>query len=211
MKVSKDKVVLMHYTLKNDKGEVIDSSEGAEPLAFLQGHGNIIPGLEKALEGSKLGDKKEVSIEPEEAYGLRMDDAIQDIPGSALQGIEEVTVGMQLQSQDQDGNPFVVTVVKIDSAPSTIITEPSVSTTSASKTKVSTTASKTKVSNTVVTDTTVIHDTSKTLDDKIITVDANHPLAGETLHFSVSIEEIRDANKEELSHGHVHAPGGHSH
>ena len=90
-----------------------------------------------------------------------MKDAIQEIPSSALKGIEEVTMGMQLQSQDQDGNPFVVTVVKIE-------------------------------------------------DDKI-TVDANHPLAGETLHFSVSIEEIRDANKEELSHGHVHAPGGHSH
>ena len=58
MKVSKDKVVLMHYTLKNDKSEVIDSSEGKDPLAFLQGHGNIIPGLEKALEGCKLGDKK---------------------------------------------------------------------------------------------------------------------------------------------------------
>ena len=114
MIVSKDKVVLMHYTLKNDKGEVIDSSEGKDPLAFLQGHGNIIPGLEKALEGSKLGDKKEVSIEPEEAYGPLMKDAIQEIPSSALKGIEEVTVGMQLQSQDQDGNPFVVTVVKIE-------------------------------------------------------------------------------------------------
>ena len=90
-----------------------------------------------------------------------MDDAIQEIPSSALQGIDEVTVGMQLQSQDQDGNPFVVSVIKIE-------------------------------------------------DDKI-TVDANHPLAGETLHFSVSIEEVRDAHEEELSHGHDHAPGGHSH
>ena len=161
MKVSKDKVVLMHYTLKNDKGEVVDSSDGQEPLAFLQGHGNIIPGLENALEGCKLGDKKEVSVEPEEGYGLRMDDAIQEIPSSALQGIEEVTIGMQLQSQDKDGNPFVVTVIKIE-------------------------------------------------DDKI-TVDANHPLAGETLHFSVSIEEVRNAQKEELSHGHVHSVGGHSH
>ena len=56
MKVGKDKVVLMHYTLKNDAGDVIDSSDGADPLPFLQGHGNIIPGLESALEGSKVGD-----------------------------------------------------------------------------------------------------------------------------------------------------------
>ena len=103
----------------------------------------------------------DVSVEPEQGYGLRMQDAIQEIPRTALQGIDEVKVGMQLQSQDQDGNAFIVTVTK--------------------------------------------------LDDKKITVDANHPLAGETLHFSVSIENIRKAEDEELSHGHVHSPGGHSH
>jgi len=160
MKVGKDKVVLMHYTLKNDAGDVIDSSEGGDPLPFLQGHGNIIPGLENALEGSKVGDKLDVSIEPEEGYGLRMKDAIQEIPSSALQGVDEVKVGMQLQSQDQDGNAFLVNVTKVE-------------------------------------------------DDKI-TVDANHPLAGETLHFSVSIESIRKAEAEELSHGHVHS-NGHAH
>ena len=161
MKVGKDKVVLMHYTLKNDAGDVIDSSDGGDPLPFLQGHGNIIPGLESALEGSKVGDKLDVSIKPEEAYGERMKDAIQEIPSSALQGVDEVKVGMQLQSQDQDGNAFLVTVTKIE-------------------------------------------------DDKI-TVDANHPLAGETLNFSVSIESIRKAEAEELLHGHVHADGNHHH
>jgi len=161
MKVGKDKAVLMHYTLKNDAGDVIDSSDGADPLPFLQGHGNIIPGLESALEGSKVGDKLDVSIEPEEGYGERMKDAIQEIPSSALQGVDEVKVGMQLQSQDKDGNAFLVTVTKID-------------------------------------------------DDKI-TVDGNHPLAGQTLHFSVSIESIRKAEAEELSHGHVHADGQHHH
>ena len=161
MKVGKDKVVLMHYTLKNDAGDVIDSSDGADPLPFLQGHGNIIPGLESALEGSKVGDKLDVSIEPEEGYGLRMKDAIQEIPSSALQGVDEVKVGMQLQSQDKDGNAFLVSVTKIE-------------------------------------------------DDKI-TVDGNHPLAGQTLHFSVSIESIRKAEAEELSHGHVHADGQHNH
>jgi len=161
MKVGKDKVVLMHYTLKNDAGDVIDSSDGAEPLPFLQGHGNIISGLESALEGSKVGDKLDVSIEPEEGYGLRMKDAIQEIPSSALKDVDEVKVGMQLQSQDKDGNAFLVTVTKIE-------------------------------------------------DDKI-TVDGNHPLAGQTLHFSVSIESIRKAEAEELSHGHVHADGQHNH
>ena len=161
MKVGKDKVVLMHYTLKNDAGDVIDSSDGADPLPFLQGHGNIIPGLESALEGSKVGDKLDVSIKPEEGYGERMKDAIQEIPSSALKGIDEVKVGMQLQSQDKDGNAFLVTVTKID-------------------------------------------------DDKI-TVDGNHPLAGQTLHFSVSIESVRKAEAEELSHGHVHADGHHHH
>ena len=161
MKVGKDKVVLMHYTLKNDAGDVIDSSDGADPLPFLQGHGNIIPGLESALEGSKVGDKLDVSIEPEEGYGERMKDAIQEIPSSALQGVDEVKVGMQLESQDKDGNAFLVSVTKIE-------------------------------------------------DDKI-TVDGNHPLAGQTLHFSVSIESIRKAEAEELSHGHVHADGQHQH
>ena len=161
MKVGKDKVVLMHYTLKNDGGDVIDSSDGADPLPFLQGHGNIIPGLESALEGSKVGDKLDVSIKPEEGYGERMKDAIQEIPSSALKGVDEVKVGMQLQSQDKDGNAFLVNVTKIE-------------------------------------------------DDKI-TVDANHPLAGQTLHFSVSIESIRKAEAEELSHGHVHADGNHHH
>ena len=160
MKVGKDKVVLMHYTLKNDAGDVIDSSDGGDPLPFLQGHGNIIPGLESALEGSKVGDKLDVSIKPEEGYGERMQDAIQEIPSSALQDVDDVKVGMQLQSQDQDGNAFLVTVTKIE-------------------------------------------------DDKI-TVDANHPLAGQTLHFSVSIESVRKAEAEELSHGHVHS-NGHEH
>ena len=161
MKVEKDKVVLMHYTLKNDAGDVIDSSDGGDPLPFLQGHGNIIPGLESALEGSKVGDKLDVSIKPEDGYGERMKNAIQEIPSSALQGIDEVKVGMQLQSQDQDGNAFLVTVSKVE-------------------------------------------------DDKI-TVDGNHPLAGQILHFSVSIESIRKAETEELSHGHVHADGNHHH
>ena len=155
MTVKKDKVVEMHYTLKNDAGDVIDSSQGKEPMPFLQGHGNIIPGLEKALEGMKVGETCDVSVEPEEGYGVHHAEGIQEIPKSALQGIDNLEIGMQLQSQDEQGNPFVVHVKEIK-------------------------------------------------DDSII-IDANHPLAGETLHFNVSIENVRDASKEELEHGHVHS------
>ena len=154
MKIEKDAVVSMYYTLKNDAGDVIDSSEGKEPLPFLQGHGNIIPGLESALEGSKAGDKVDVTVEPEEGYGLRLQEAIQEIPRTALQDVEDLALGMQLQSQDKDGNAFIVTVAKIE--------------------------------------------------DETITVDANHPLAGETLHFAVTIESIRKAEAVEIDHGHVH-------
>ena len=93
-------------------------------------------------------------VGPEEAYVLRLQDAIQEIPGSALQGVENLTVGIKLQSQDEQSHPFIVTVTKIES--------------------------------------------------ETITVDTNHPLAGETLHFSVSINSIRDAQEEEISHGYVH-------
>ncbi len=155
MTVKKDKVVEMHYTLKNDSGDVIDSSKEKEPMPFIQGFGNIIPGLERALEGMKAGDSCEVSVKPEDAYGIHHPEAIQDIPMKALQGIDNLTVGMELQSQDEQGNPFIVRV--------------------------------------------------KTINKKTVTVDANHPLAGETLHFSVSIESIREASKDELEHGHVHS------
>jgi len=70
MQIAKDMVVSMHYTLTLDSGDVIDSSEGREPLQFIYGHGMIIPGLEKELLSLKTGDKKSVIVQPEEGYGL---------------------------------------------------------------------------------------------------------------------------------------------
>jgi FKBP-type peptidyl-prolyl cis-trans isomerase SlyD len=160
MQIAKNTAVQINYTLKNDAGEVLDSSEGAEPLAYLQGNGNLIPGLEKALEGKRAGDAVNVSIPPEEGYGVSDATLIQEVPRSAFEGIDQIEVGMQFHAESNHG-PRTVTVTKVAA------------------------------------------DT--------VTVDGNHPLADQTLHFAVQIIEVRAASQEELSHGHVHGPGGHHH
>lgn len=159
MQITKDKAVQINYTLKDDSGEVIDSSEGAGPLAYLHGHHGIIPGLENALEGKSLGDKLDVSVAPQEGYGEHQDGMIQVVERTMFEGME-VTTGMQFQAQTSQGVQ-IVTVTAVDG-------------------------------------------------DEI-TIDGNHPLSGQTLHFAVEIVEIRDASEEELAHGHVHGPGGHDH
>ena len=161
MNIGQDKVVLIHYTLTNDQGEVIDSSSGGDPLAYLHGQGNIIPGLEKALEGKQAGDKLDVKVAPGEGYGERDDKLVQQVPRRAFSGAKDVQPGMQFHAQTSGGQMRVVTVTR------------------------------------------VVGD--------MVTVDGNHPLAGENLNFAVEVTEVRDATEEELSHGHVHGPGGHHH
>jgi FKBP-type peptidyl-prolyl cis-trans isomerase SlyD len=160
MKIAEDKVVSIHYTLKDAGGTVLDASAGGQPLAYLHGAGNIIPGLESALEGCQTGDKLSVTVEPAEGYGERDERLVQAVPRSAFKGVKELAPGMQFQAQGPQGTRLVV------------VTQ-------------------------VATD--------------VVTVDANHPLAGQTLHFEVEIAEVRDATSEELEHGHVHGPGGHHH
>ena len=80
MEIAKDKVVLIDYTLKNNEGDVLDTSIGAEPLPYIHGAGDIILGLEKALEGRKIGDTFNVKITPEDAYGDYQDALVQDAP-----------------------------------------------------------------------------------------------------------------------------------
>lgn len=160
MLIAQDKVVLIHYTLKNDEGEVIDSSSGQEPLAYLHGQGNIVPGLEKALEGKQAGDKLSVRVEPSEGYGTRDARLVQAVPRRQF-GSANVQPGMQFHAQTSQGHTRVVTVTGIAG--------------------------------------------------DMVTVDGNHPLAGENLNFDVEVTGVRDASEEELSHGHVHGPGGHHH
>ena len=110
MEVAADRVVLIHYNLKDDSGAVIDSSAGGEALAYIQGHGNLVAGLEKALEGKQNGDKVAVSVEPAEGYGKHDVALIQRVPKRSLQGSGEIKKGMQFQGQTADGmRVFTVT------------------------------------------------------------------------------------------------------
>jgi FKBP-type peptidyl-prolyl cis-trans isomerase SlyD len=101
--ISADKVVTIHYTLKDDAGTVIDSSAGGDPLAYIQGHGNLVAGLEKALEGKPDGANVAVSVTPEEGYGKYESGLIQRVPKRTLQGSGEVRKGMQFQARTPEG------------------------------------------------------------------------------------------------------------
>jgi|TARA_B110000967_G_scaffold92641_1_gene95255 FKBP-type peptidyl-prolyl cis-trans isomerase SlyD len=112
MKIAKNKVALIDYILTDNEGEMIDSSEGAGPLAYLHGAGNIVEGLEEALIGKEAGDKVKASIEPAKAYGERHEDMKQDVPKDLFGGVENIEVGMQFQSETDEG-PVLVTVMAI--------------------------------------------------------------------------------------------------
>ncbi len=107
-------VVSMHYTLTDNDGNVLDSSEGSEPLAYLHGVGNIIPGLEKALTGKVKGDSLEVSVAPEEAYGESRPELVQVVNRAAFQGVEKVEAGMMFETQSPDGAVQRIMVKGVD-------------------------------------------------------------------------------------------------
>lgn len=113
MVIAQNRVVTMHYTLKDEQGETIDSSQGHDPLAYIQGIGNLIPGLEDALEGKSKGDKLEVTVAPEDGYGERQNNMVQKVAKSGFQGDEELVVGMQVQVETQNG-PAIAMVTEIE-------------------------------------------------------------------------------------------------
>jgi FKBP-type peptidyl-prolyl cis-trans isomerase SlyD len=154
------KVVTFHYTLKNSKGAVLESSFGQEPLSYLEGVGQIIPGLESALQGLAKGAKKSVAVKAAEAYGEHEAELVVQVPRAQIPK-KDVAVGDQFQADSADGHMQVVVVVGV----------------------------------------TETH----------VTIDGNHPLAGQDLQFDVEITEVREATKEELDHGHAHGPSGHHH
>lgn len=150
----------MHYELKNDNGDILDSSKGREPLAYIHGKGNIIPGLEKELNDKSKGDKINAVIAPEEAYGVIDNQKVFKVGKNQFQGDGGIEIGMQIQAE-ANGRMEVGTVENIEG--------------------------------------------------EEVTLNFNHPLAGQTLHFDVEVMEVRDATAEELDHGHVHGEGGHQH
>ena len=113
MNISANSVASIHYTLTDGDGKVIDTSEGQEPLAYLHGAGNIIPGLEKALLGKAVGDKFTVSIPASEAYGVRDDSMVQQLPSNMFSGIDNIEVGMEFHAETEHGLQ-VVTVTNVE-------------------------------------------------------------------------------------------------
>jgi len=114
MRIEQNKVAMIHYTLKDKDGNIIDSSEGRDPLAYIQGIGNLIPGLEQELEGKQKGDKFSAVIPPEHAYGKRDESLIRVVPKSGFQGDEEMTIGMQVQIETSEEGMAIATLTKIE-------------------------------------------------------------------------------------------------
>ena len=103
MQIAANKAVSIDYTLTNDEGEVLDSSVGGAPLVYLHGAGNIIPGLEKALEGKQSGDEIKVTVEPEEAYGDFNAELIAVLGRNMFEGVDELAVLPQPVRRERHG------------------------------------------------------------------------------------------------------------
>ena len=120
MTISENKVVSFHYTLTNDNGDVLDTSDGRDPLDYIQGKGHIISGLEDEMLEKNVGDKFTVTIPPEKAYGLRDDTLVDQVPKNLFDGIDDIQIGMQFQAKTPQGVQLITVVgitedsVKID-------------------------------------------------------------------------------------------------
>jgi FKBP-type peptidyl-prolyl cis-trans isomerase SlyD len=160
MKIEARKIVSFHYTLSNEAGEQMESSRERDPMSYLHGSRNIIPGLEKAMAGKAAGDAFEVTVEPADAYGERDDERVQRVSAKLFRQSDRLEPGQLVTLQTKQG-PIQATVVKVGRFN--------------------------------------------------VDVDTNHPLAGQSLTFDVEVTDVRDATKEEMSHGHAHGKGGVEH
>jgi FKBP-type peptidyl-prolyl cis-trans isomerase SlyD len=159
--VGKDMVVTFHYTLRNQAGQVLDSSNGSDPLTYLHGHKNIVPGLENALIGKTIGSRFNVTVSPAEGYGERVEEMVIRVPKSEWDLPSDVGAGQVVEVLTNEGMTVPALVVEMTA--------------------------------------------------DFVTLDGNHPLAGEELFFEIELTGVRAATQEELEHGHVHGPGDHHH
>ncbi len=148
MKITKNTVVTINYTLKGDDGNVIDTSVGKDPLIYMHGNNYLLPKLEEQIEGHEPGDKISTVLSPADGYGEYDENMVAQVPRENFEFDGEIAVGTKFQADTPQG-PAIVTVTKVS--------------------------------------------------DKMITVDANHELAGKTLHFEVEILEAREASQEEIA------------
>lgn len=120
MKIANECVVAIHYTLTDRNGQELDTSRGGEPLTYVHGTSGLIPGLERELEGHEAGDSFEATVQPQDAYGEVDAALIQQVPLQALEGIENLQVGMALQSRAPDGSVHNLVVDAIDAESATL-------------------------------------------------------------------------------------------
>ena len=113
MQISDKHVVSMNYTLKDDQGNVLDTSENRDPLKFIVGTGMIIPGLEKELHGKEKGDSLSVTLEPKDGYGEYDEAKMIDVPKTQFQEGTDIKTGMQVQAQSPDGGVQILTIKEI--------------------------------------------------------------------------------------------------
>lgn len=156
--VTDGQVVAMEYTLHVD-GKMIDSSAQGEPLQYLHGAANIIPGLEREVEGMSIGESKKVIVSAADGYGEMDEDAFVDVPRKEFPEDMPLNPGVEMELTTPDGQPMYA---RIDS-----------------------------------------------VEEDIVHLNMNHPLAGKELHFEVKVIAMRDATEEEMDHGHAH--DGHHH
>jgi len=112
--IGEKSVVSMHYKLTDNDGNVIDSSEGMDPLTYLHGAGNIIPGLEQALVGKVEKDSLTVKVAPAEGYGEVIQELIETVPISAFQGVDNVEAGMAFEAQNSSGQMQRIVVKNVE-------------------------------------------------------------------------------------------------
>lgn len=113
MQIAPNSVAAFHYTLTDEQNQVIDSSAGRDPLTYLHGSGQIVPGLEKQMEGRSAGDKFNAEVAPEEGYGAHQPGLMQEVPRDAFQGVEDIQPGMQFQGRGPQGE-INVTVTGVE-------------------------------------------------------------------------------------------------